>query len=109
MRRYRVPESRYLLTRVVIEVLAILVLVYPMLHIYVILQGNMKPYQRGFFCDDASLKHPNVEEEISVGTCFVIWAAIVVLIVPAIEMLHVTVFQHEAKPQVCVWGRNFAL
>ena len=100
MRRYRVPESKYLLVRVIIEVLAILVLVYPMLHIYVILQGNMKPYQRGFFCDDANLKHPNLEEEITVGECFLIWAAIVLLIVPAIEMLHVTVFQHEAKPQV---------
>lgn len=90
-----------MIARVTIETLAILVLVYPMVHIYIFLQGDMEPYQRGFFCDDESIKHPNLEEEISVGVCFLIWAFIVVLIVPAVELLHVTVFEVAEKPKVC--------
>ncbi len=41
MRRYRVPDNRALCARVAVEVAAILVLVYPMAHIYLFLQGDL--------------------------------------------------------------------
>ncbi len=106
MRRYRVPDGRALAVRVGVEMFAILVLVYPMLHIYVFLQGDLAPNRRGFFCDDESIKHPDVKEEISVGVCFVIWACVVLLIVPALEVLHGAIFKETwPRPQVgcCPW------
>lgn len=104
MKRYRVPNNKTMAVRLGVEILAILVLVYPMLHIYVFLQGDLAPYKRGFFCDDENIKHPNLEEEISVGICFVIWTCIVLLVVPAVELLHVTVFKQETEQQKRVWG-----
>jgi len=41
-RRYRVPDTRSLCLRVVVEVLAIFVLVYPMMHIYLFLQVTVQ-------------------------------------------------------------------
>jgi hypothetical protein len=37
------------------ELISLLALGYPMLHIYVILQGDHEPYVRGFFCDGESI------------------------------------------------------
>ena len=95
MKRYKIPTNKAAIIRVAIEILALFVLTYPMMHIYIFLSGDLEPVKRGFFCDDENLKHPNVKEEIKVGECFLIWACIVVFIVPAIELLHVTVFQRE--------------
>lgn len=100
--KYKVPNRSTLVTRFLIEFVALTLLVYPMIHIYVFLQGNLQPYKRGFYCDDQSIKHPDLPEEISVGECVLIWALIVVLLVPAIEFLHVTVFDHGEHPsRVC--------
>ena len=63
-RPYKFPSTRTLLARCALEFLAFIILGYPMLHIYVILQGNWEPYGRGFFCDDENLKHPYKEEAI---------------------------------------------
>ncbi len=103
MRRYRIPDNRAMCARVVIEVVAILVLVYPMMHIYVFLQGDLEPFRRGFFCDDESIKHPDVDEEITVGQCFAIWTAIVLLIVPGVELMHHAVFKQDPpQPKISV-------
>ena len=100
--KYKVPNRSTLVTRFLIEFVALTLLVYPMIHIYVFLQGDLQPYQRGFYCDDQAIKHPDLPEEISVGECVLIWALIVVLLVPAIEFLHVTVFDHGEQPsRVC--------
>ena len=61
---YRIPTSKTLLSRLILELLVVTILGYPMLHIYVFLKGNLEPYGRGFFCDDQNLKHPYIEEEI---------------------------------------------
>ena len=99
---YKVPNKSTLLCRTLIEFVALFVLVYPMLHIYVFLKGDLEPYKRGFYCDDDTIKHPEVDEEISVGECVIVWAMIVILLVPAIEFLHVTVFDHGERPErVC--------
>ena len=38
---------------------------------------NIKPFQRGFFCDDHTLKYPYIENEtIPQHICFVIWILI---------------------------------
>ena len=52
------------MSRIVLELLTVTILGYPMIHIYVVLHGNKEPYGRGFFCDDANLKHPYKAEEI---------------------------------------------
>ena len=98
--KYDIPQRNALLGRVILEAVAILVLVYPMLHIYVFLQGELEPVKRGFYCDDESIKHPNKKEEISVVECFIIFACIVLLIVPSVELLHVTIFDHGQNPKV---------
>lgn len=43
MKRFKVPPSKALGIRVAMEVVAILILTYPMLHIYIILQGKPVP------------------------------------------------------------------
>ena len=38
---------------------------------------NIKPFQRGFFCDDHTLKYPYIENEtIPQHICFIIWILI---------------------------------
>ena len=49
--RYKVPSTNALVSRILLELLALFALGYPMLHIYVFLQGESEPYHRGFFCD----------------------------------------------------------
>lgn len=94
-RLYKVPNSNTLICRVVLEILAVLVLAYPMFHIYVILRGDAEPYLRGFFCDDENLKHPFLKEEITVGECVIIWTAVVVFFVSLVELLHFSVFKYR--------------
>ncbi len=66
-----------------------------------------EPYRRGFFCDDESIKHPNLKEEISVGQCIAIWVAIALLVVPGVEVMHHAVFKHDPpQPRIaryCPW------
>ena len=50
--------------------------------------GDVEPFKRGFFCDDESLKHPVVEDTISSGKCFGIWAAIILTLVTFVEILY---------------------
>ena len=63
-RVYKIPTNKTLMWKIILELLALSILGYPMLHIYVVLHGNWEPYARGFFCDDENLKHPFIEEEI---------------------------------------------
>lgn len=49
--RYKIPSTNALLARVLLELLALFCFGYPMLHIYVFLQGDAEPYHRGFYCD----------------------------------------------------------
>ena len=94
MKKYKVKKNNAVCAKVAIEFCAILVLLYPMAHIYVFLSGTKEPHHRGFYCDDQNIKHPVLEEEIPLSIAFVIWAVIVFTLIPAIELLHVTVFTH---------------
>ena len=49
--RYKIPSTNALLARVLLELLALFCFGYPMLHIYVFLQGDAEPFLRGFYCD----------------------------------------------------------
>jgi len=91
---YKIPTSRTLLSRIVLELVVVTILGYPMLHIYVLLKGNVEPYSRGFFCDDENLKHPFIEEEISITDCVVIWFGIVLTVVPLVEVIHFAMFDY---------------
>ena len=54
--------------------------------------GHREITQRGFFCDDESLKYPIVKETISTGSCFLIWGFIVLILVTTIEVLYHKVY-----------------
>lgn len=98
--KYKVPTTNSIIARVVLELLALFALGYPMLHIYVVLQGDKEPTKRGFFCDDENLKYPNVKEEISVGECVIIWTCIVLVFVPLVELLHFAVYEFSEWEQM---------
>ena len=104
MKNYKVPKNNAMWARVVIEVCAMIILFYPMAHIYLFLHGDKEPYHRGFFCDDESIKHPIVDEEIPETMAFGIWAVIVFLLIPAIELLHVTIYSHLSPTPLGKWG-----
>ena len=87
-RAFKVPSSQTLMARLVMELVAMTILGYPMVHIYVFLQGDWEPHERGFFCNDESLKYPFIEEEISTGECTAMWIGIVIAIVPLMESLY---------------------
>ena len=54
--------------------------------------GNADPFKRGFFCDDESLKHPVVEDTISSGECFAIWASVTFTVVILVEIIYHKVY-----------------
>ena len=104
MKDYKVPKNNAMCARVAIEFFAIIILIYPMAHIYIFLHGEKSPFKRGFYCDDQSLKHPIVPEEIPESIAFAIWTIIVFLLIPAIELLHVTIFSHLSPTPLGKWG-----
>eukprot|EP00096_Caligus_rogercresseyi_P011296 TRINITY_DN4403_c0_g1_i1.p1 TRINITY_DN4403_c0_g1~~TRINITY_DN4403_c0_g1_i1.p1 ORF type:complete len:339 (-),score=72.03 TRINITY_DN4403_c0_g1_i1:1314-2330(-) len=89
------PSSRYLVSRLGLEALAIFIMTYPMLHIYVILQGDMEAYKRGFFCNDLAIKYPLLDNTISIGECFIIWFVVVIVTIPIVECLHLSIFMNN--------------
>jgi len=58
--RYKIPSTNALLARVLLELLALFCFGYPMLHIYVFLQGDAEPYHRGFYCDGEFFLFPGL-------------------------------------------------
>lgn len=89
------PTNNTLILRVVLEIFGFLVLAFPMAYLYLFVKDKSEPFQRGFFCDDNSLKHPMVEEEISTVGSFFIWSGIVIAIVPAVEVLQAATFHSK--------------
>ena len=75
--RLKPMTDKALITRVAMETLALLITSIPLIYLYVVQLGTVEPYKRGFFCDDENLKHPYLEETISVGACAAIWAVLV--------------------------------
>ena len=104
MKNYKVPKNNAMCTRVAIELCAILILIYPMAHIYIFLHGDKEPYKRGFFCNEESIKHPDLEEEIPESIAFAIWAIIIFLLIPSIELLHITIYSHLSPTPLGKWA-----
>jgi hypothetical protein len=113
---YKIPSTNALVSRLIVEVLLMTGFGYPMLHIYVLLQGKEEPYHRGFFCDgksilgspsilveyltlffvtDESIKYPLIDETISVENCVALWIGIVLFIVCVVEWLLFMVYRFE--------------
>merc|ERR1712156_877980 len=59
-----IPSNRNTVPRSIYELLSITLLSSPMLLLFLFFQGD--PNERGYFCDDKSLKYPYKDEEISV-------------------------------------------
>ena len=73
--------------RVGVESVALLICTIPLIYLYLIHSGDYEPYRRGFFCDDESLKHPYLEEKITVHECAVIWIVAVLFLVILVELV----------------------
>jgi len=73
--------------RVGVEVIALFLCTIPLIFLYLVHSGDYEPYQRGFFCDDESLKHPFLEEQITVHVCAVIWMVAVLFLVILVELV----------------------
>lgn len=69
-----------------LELWIVTILVCPILFMYIFMKGN--PNERGFFCDDYSLKYPIKEEKISSNACAITWIALTATIFLTIEILH---------------------
>ncbi|XP_067003182.2 putative phosphatidate phosphatase [Anabrus simplex] len=61
-------ESRYILRKVIMDFICLFVVAFPILLFYFF----GKPYERGFFCDDESLRHPFKSSTITSAMLYVI-------------------------------------
>ena len=62
---------------------------------------NIKPFQRGFFCDDHTLKYPYIENEtIPNYFCFVIWILISAVTILTTQILNQSTFIKDVKRMV---------
>ena len=57
-KKMELPSKQAQIYRLVIEITGLLVVSFPMMYIYLFTGGKKEPFQRGFYCDDESLKHP---------------------------------------------------
>ena len=64
MYQFHPPKPRTVLCLSLIELLCVIVIGYPLMHIYVFLRDDVEAVHRGFFCDDESLKHPFVIDRV---------------------------------------------
>ena len=55
-----VPSSASVLTKSLVELGCLTILSGPMLYVHLI-ASNYGPFERGYFCDDQSIKHPYTE------------------------------------------------
>jgi len=85
--RLKPLTDRAIGARVGAEVLALIVCTIPLIHLYLVYGGDYEPYQRGFFCDDENLKHPYLDEQISVHVCAAIWIVAVLFLVILVELV----------------------
>ncbi|XP_063242613.1 putative phosphatidate phosphatase [Bacillus rossius redtenbacheri] len=85
-------ESKYLLKKVVIDVLCLCTVGFPILFFY--LFG--KPFKRGFFCDDESLKHPFKESTVPSAALYVVGLFLPICSMMLIEFIHVRASNGQA-------------
>ena len=65
----------------------------PLQHYTPLILDDHTSFQRGFFCDDESIKkYPVVIEQISNGLCFFIWGFISLILVTTVEVLYHQVY-----------------
>ena len=91
---FKVPKSKQLVARIILEFIAITGVGVFLLGRYVLDKSKL-PYQRGFYCDDEALKHPFLPETITEGACGMIWVVIGLIVIPVIEFVHFKVFRYE--------------
>lgn len=77
-------DSKYLLRKIITDFLCLFIVAFPILLFY--LFG--KPYERGFFCNDESLKHPYKESTISSAALYGLGMFVPILSFLFIEYIH---------------------
>ena len=70
--------------KVVFEIILIVILISCILSIH---YTNIKPFQRGFFCTDSTLKYPYIEETVSTNLCFILWILISLFIILTTQVI----------------------
>ena len=93
----KVPSKKKQRYRIIIESIALLIISYPLIHIYVFMSGKKQPFHRGFFCDDENLKHPILIENqtLPMINCGVIWACIGIIIIVTLEIFLFMVYKSK--------------
>ena len=86
-RHYRVPKNSQLISRILLEFLAVVGVGVFLMARY-ILDKSKKPYKRGFYCDDENIKHPYNPETISESACAITWVIIGLIVIPTVEFVH---------------------
>ena len=56
--KMELPSKQAQIYRLVIEITGLLIVSFPILYIYLFTGGKKEPFNRGFYCNDESLKHP---------------------------------------------------
>jgi len=95
-KKMELPSKQAQIYRLVIEITGLLVVSFPMMYIYLFTGGKKEPFQRGFYCDDESLKHPDkfIENQtIPMIHCLLIFASLSILIIVPLESLLFVVFK----------------
>jgi len=88
---FSIPSSKTMACRMVTEIIALIVLTYPFVHIRFF--NHKEPERRGFFCDDDSIRYPLAPESITTFECFAIWAVIAIVTVGIVESFSFVVFR----------------
>ena len=93
-KHYRVPKNSQLISRILLEFLAVGGVGVFLMARYV-MNKSKKPYKRGFYCDDENIKHPYNPETISESACAIIWVIIGLTVIPTVEFVHFKVYKFE--------------
>merc|ERR1712126_246106 len=79
-----VPPTKTVMLKTLLEMVLMTVLALPMIYIHVI-REEFSPKQRGFYCDDETLRHPYQDETVHMGVCFMVWFVLGLVIIIGLD------------------------
>jgi len=81
-----VPSCSQVTYKTALELLGMLLILIPIGYIY-IFTGHIEPYNRGFYCDDKTIKHPYKEETVTLLQAVIIWSSLSIFFLLLVETL----------------------
>ncbi|XP_069681611.1 putative phosphatidate phosphatase [Periplaneta americana] len=77
-------ESKYILRKIILDFLCLFIVGFPILLFFLFGQ----PYERGFYCDDESIRHPYKDSTISSAVLYVVGMVLPISSMLLIEYIH---------------------